>query len=259
MSPEQKLLALLADYEKTPLVDQDPTEEVETSAKEEAAQSHGPEVGHPAVTLKNIFRHPDAHPIVLDLLLLKKYGPDWYGWEAEVLQMHVPQDFGGTMSELVLSKIQAIKTLHLVDFFWHQWEIFCWCTMPFNGIPPDFEIMQVPTVAQCMVSVDIANQLRDDVEWSSEIEKYLEVVHRHDGIFVPQEPLDFVHVDTDGLVVDPKEIMLLWPAVKVSGKMPTAETVTAEQLRRMLIVRSHLEDSKKQLREQLRLVSHAFK
>ena len=45
------------------------------------------------VTASNIWRHPDAHPIVLDLLLLRAYGPDWLLWEAETLQHLVPQDF----------------------------------------------------------------------------------------------------------------------------------------------------------------------
>lgn len=256
MNAEQQLERLLSGQKVLPGVEPDPTEELETLDKSEDALKEQSSAAVSSVTLKNIFKNPASHPVVLDLVLLKKYGPEWYGWETETLQHHIPQEFGHEISELVLSKVQAVRTLHMVDFYWQQWEIFCWCTMPLNGVFPDFEVMQVPTVAQCMVSVDIANQLRDDVEWGSEVKAYLEVVHRHDGIFVPQAPLDFVHVDTDGLVVDPKEVQLLWPAVRSSDQMPKAETVTAEQLRRMLSAYRYLEDSRVNMRAQLPLVSN---
>ena len=30
-----------------------------------------------SVTAASIFRHPDAHPIALNMLLLRQYGPEW--------------------------------------------------------------------------------------------------------------------------------------------------------------------------------------
>jgi len=259
VTEEQKLAELLVGpvKPKNALKEPDPTEELETVGTPETAAPTASSAASSAVTLSNLFRHPDAHPVVLDLCLLRKYGPDWYAWEPETLELRIPQDFHVVdVSDLTLSKIQACKTIHLVDTYWQQWEIFLWCTMSLNGIFPDFDTMQVPTVAQCAVSVEIANQLRDDVEWSSEVKTYLSMVHRHDGIFVPQAPLDFVHVDSEGFQVDPKEIKLLWPAVRASQHAPTADTVTAEQLRRMLTVHKAVEANRHQLRTQLPLVQH---
>ena len=269
MIGEQELLELLSEQHKLgemlvgptmaptapPLIQS--TEELETTGLNEVAPPGSSEPVGSAVTLSNLFRHPDAHPVVLDLCLIRKYGADWYGWEPETLELKIPQDFKvKEVSDLVFSKIQAVRALHMVDNYWRHWEVFCWCTMPLNGMFPDFEVMQVPTVAECMVSVDIANQIRSDVKWDAEIVAYLESVHRHDGIFVSQPPLDFVHIDTDGLVVDAKEIRMLWPVVLQSNKMPTGETVTAEQLRRMLSAQRYLEANRSLLRSQLPLVQH---
>jgi hypothetical protein len=202
----------------------------------------------------NVFRHQQAHPIVLDLLMSQKYGVEWLDWEAETIEYRVPRDFQSSVSLLNLSKLQAMRTLHMVDSFWQRWEIFCWCCMPMNDIFPDFETMQVPTVAQCMLAVDYANRTRDDMVWSDEIKAYLAAVHRHDDILVPQPPLDFVHVDTDGFPIDVQDIVKRWPDVRATGRAPTYQTVEDEQLRRMLDVNQMLESSRSRLREQLKQV-----
>lgn len=241
-----------------PRVTEDPTVEIETVDGDHQPQppvrEHAEGSG---VTAVNIFRHRDAHPYVLDFLLIRKYGPEWMSWEPETLGAHINQDFRGGISDLNFSKVQSMKTLHMVDTFWQQWEVFVWCLMPFNGVLPDFQMMQVPTVAQCLVGIDIANRVREDVPWSDEVKAYLEVVFRHDGLFCPQSPADFVHVDTEGLPIDCEEIHKRWPDVRVSGHAPGGENITDEQLRRLLIANTFLEESRAQLRRQEPLIHHA--
>lgn len=211
-----------------------------------------------SVRSSNMFGHQDAHPVVLDVMMTQRYGPEWLGWEGETIEHRVPLDFHSNISVLNLSKLQAMRTLHMVDSFWQRWEIFCWCTMSLNGVFPDFEVMQVPTVAQCMVAVDIANRTRDDMQWDDEIKTYLAVVHRHDEILVPQAPLDFVTLDTTGYPIDVDEIKKRWPEVRANAaKAVGGETVEDEQLRRMLGVYDVLVQSGVQLRAQLREVLNA--
>ncbi len=236
-----------------PVRGEEPTRVLETfsedpePAKEAAAD----------VTAVNIFRHPDAHPYVLSFILLDKYGPEWLIWEPETLELFIDKDFHGGVSHINFAKVQAMKTLHLVDTFWQRWEVFLWCTMALNGVPPDFEIMQVPTVAQCLVAIDIANRVRDDVGWTEEVKAYLQTVFHHDGIFCPQAPADFIELDTEGLPIDCAEIRKLWPDVRVSGRAPSEETVTAEQLRRLLVVNGYLEESRTHLNQQLSVLLRA--
>lgn len=238
-------------------VAEDPTEEIETNERPDApapsAAAAPPDRG---VTHANLFRHGDAHPYVLDLALLRRYGPEWMVWEPEIVARQIAEDYRGGISDVNMGKLQAVKTLHLVDFFWQQWEIFLPCAMALNGVVPDFGTLQPPTVAQCAVAVDIANQLRDDVEWAEEVKRFVGVVFEHDGIFVPREPLDFVHLDLEGLPIDREEILERWPGVRASRRAPQDETITAEQLRRMLLVEDYLEDYRSRLRHQQRLILH---
>lgn len=240
-----------------PVTSQDPTEAIETVDVSPEVATTGSPVLVSKVTAQNVFRHPDTHPIVLDLLLLRKYGPEWMGWEPETVERHIPIDFKTpTVSDVNLSKIHAVNALHLVDTFWQRWEVFLWCTMALNGIPPDFVTLQVPTVAQVLVAIDIANRIRDDVGWSSEVKDFIATVYRHDDIFLPVPPADFITLDVEGLPLDIPEISRRWPEVRANNKAPTEETVTAEQLRRLLVVTGYLEESRLHLRQQLPLVSH---
>lgn len=231
-----------------------------TSVLEEGGKDKQVSVTHPGtsgvVNLKNLFQHRLSHPIALDLMLLHKYGHLWLTWEPETLQMHLAEDFGGS-SDLCVSKIMAVKTLHLVDSFWEQWEVFGWCAMPFNDMFPDFDMMQVPTVAQCAVAVDVAGRIRGDVPWSNEVKLYLEAVHKHDDIYVTQPPLDFIQVESPGMPIDKAAISKRWPNIRISKVVPKGDSIEDEQLRRMLQVFEYLTESRERLHQQLSLVQHA--
>lgn len=208
-------------------------------------------------TLINIFENPEAHPYVLDLALLKKYGPEWFEWERETLEFRIPQDFKtARISDLNYEKLQAVKTLHYVDGFWQSWQVFVVCTMALNSLFPDFEVMQVPTAVQCAVAVDNANRIRSDVQWTDEMKKYVGAICKFDGIFCPIEPIDFAEVDAEGYPVDCEEIRKLWPGVRRAGKAPDEESVTAEQLRRMLLIHEAVQEDHERLRNQLPLLLH---
>lgn len=241
----------------TPTSPEDPTAEFETGPTAEAEASPPVPPVVTRVTAKNMFVHPETHPVILDLALLYHYGAEWLEWEPESVYVRIGKDFHG-LSDLNFAKMMAMKTLHLVDSFWQQWEVFNWCAFPLNSLFPDFEIMQAPTAAQCMVAVDTANRVREDVSWSEEVRLFIGVAHQHDGIFVAQEPVkDIAIIDTSRADIDLEAVRREWPEVRSSRKAPTAETAEAEQLRRMLVVYDFLTESRIRLRAQLHLVQHA--
>jgi hypothetical protein len=236
-----------------PSLDADTTERIENFSLDHPEHTTSVSAPPSAVTVKNLWQHPDTHPIVLDLAMLRQFGPDWLGWESETLRVLIPETFKtASVSDLNLAKLQACKTLHLVDAFWQRWEVFIVCAMPFNEEFPDFETMQVPTVAQCLVAADIAARIRQDVEWSSEMKAYFVAVYHHDGIYLPLPPLDFVEVDhPDG--ISQEELKKRWEEVRAKGKAPTAPTALDEQLRRLLVANGYLEESRARLQQQLHL------
>lgn len=236
---------------------QDPTEVLEVVGEDVPIQADSPPANVTAVTKSNLWHHPDTHPVVLDLVLFQHYGPQFLEWEAQTLKRIIPEDFhSSSLSELNLAKIQAVKVIHLVDTYWEDWEVFLWCTMALNGVFPDFSMMQSPTAAQCLVSVDTANHLRDDMPWSAEVQSFIDVSFRHDGLYVRVDPVNFITIQRDPDLADFKSIEERWPKILETRRAPKGETPEDEQLRRMLGAREFLDESRARLRHQLGLVGH---
>ena len=210
------------------------------------------------VTKQNIWGHPEAHPVVLHALLGAAYGNDWFEWEAETFRPRLREDFPGVpLSDLNLAKVQACRTLILTDAFWERWEVFLACCMPFNDEFPDFEVMQVPSVAQVLVACVTAEHIRPKSfgatpAWSSELKAYIKAVYAHDGIWVSMPPADFVTPDMpEGL--DRATVLLRFNELLHSGKTSTPDTPTGVQVDRMLAVTHYLDENRERLLHQLRL------
>ena len=232
----------------------EPAIEVETGTQEKPDAKVAAADG---VTSSNMLRHPDAHPIALDLLFLRQYGPEWMLWEGETLQHLAPDDFHGqALSDLNLAKLQACRTLHLVDTYWQRWEVFGWCTMALNSEFPDFDLLQVPTVAQVLVSIDAAARIREDVPFTQEVKGYITAVYQHDDIFLGLPPADFVSFEPHDLPFDLEEVKARWPEVRTSRHAPAGETLVDEELRRLLVALDYLEASRSRLEKQLGLIAH---
>jgi hypothetical protein len=177
-------------------------------------------------------------------------------WEAEVLEAKIIQDFKvRELSQLNFDKLQAVKCIHLVDLFWDSWVVFSPCVQALSSVPPDFSVMQALTVPQLLIAVDVAAKLRADMEYSLEVKIYMRTCHLHDGMLCPIAPLDrIIEIDGEPYGVDTAGILKRWDAVRASGKAPSSDTVEDEQLRRMLEAHEILEESRKQLSDQLPLL-----
>ena len=210
----------------------------------------------PAPTKFNLFYHPDAHPFVLDLALLRQYGPEWMQWEPETLEFRILNDFKAKgLTQRNFDKLQAAKSLHLSDLFWESWVTFCPCAQALSNSVVDFRVLSSLTVPQLLIAVDTASKLRADMEYRLEVKLFMETCYLHDGMLCAISPLDkILNIKTDDYGVDIQYIKDHWDEVRASKKVPESETVENEQLRRMLEAHDLLEDSRKQLNDQLSLL-----
>ena len=184
--------------------------------------------------------------------MIRQFGGDWLEWEADTLRVIIPEKFATpSVSDLNISKLQACRTLHLVDSFWQRWEVFAACLSPFNDEFPNFDVMQAPTAAQCLVAADAAQRIRDDVPWSTEMLTYLRVAFEHDGLFISVAPLDLDLHPPEG--IDAKELHAAWTTAEAGGKLPPEGTLVGTQVRRALAAHAYLEASRTRLQDQLRL------
>lgn len=185
MTPEERLLTLLSDAT--------PTASLEGSAVESEMRKGDPDASTP-LTIRNLFTHHDAHPVVLDFALLRSFGLEWLGWEPETIWAEVQRTFKSQISELARSKVQAIKTCRVSTGPWESWQVFEKVIQALNNNVPRWDLMQAPGIEQLYAGVDIMETI-ERRPFSDEVRHYMAAAILHeDVIFVPP-PLDFVQVE----------------------------------------------------------------
>jgi len=140
-------------------------------------------------TKKSAFTHKHTHPLLLDLLLIRRFKVDYLEWEPETCWAEIQQEFGTTVSDLNRTKIQATKTCHLVDMPYERWNLFEKVAVSFSGLTPKFDLIQKPTPHACAFAVDTMSQIRDK-KISDEVYRYIAAVLLADGICYAPSPLD---------------------------------------------------------------------
>jgi len=142
------------------------------------------------VSSKNLFSHPDAHPVVLDMALLKVFQVEWFDWLSDTLFAEIEREFDTHINAGNRLKIMAAKTLHVIDAFWDHWEVFEKVIAGLNGIVPQVALLQPPDLAALYAGVDIASGIRQET-YSDEVKRYCAAVFLHEGVTYAAPPLDF--------------------------------------------------------------------
>lgn len=146
--------------------------------------------GLPVVNRQNIWRHPNAHPLALALLLGDKYSMDFLEWEPETLRRTLYKD-GGQLSESSWVKILAIRTLILSPTPWRQWEQFQWLSRGLAGRAPNFVYLEQPEIGFLMAAVDSMKLVDRSRPFAEDIDKFVAVSLRDQGIMYAPPPLNF--------------------------------------------------------------------
>lgn len=133
-------------------------------------------------------RQADTHPLVLNLLLIKEFGPDYLQWEPETLWFECERTWGG-ISEGNKAKVQAVRTCYSTDQPYERWEIFSPVVVAFYGHPPRFDLVQLPSPQKVAGALDIMSNIREKKKVSDEVYKYAAAVMAHAGMVYGAGPL----------------------------------------------------------------------
>lgn len=146
------------------------------------------------VSLRNLFTHQDAHPVVLDFALLKAFGPQWFGWETPTLYQEIQKTFSSQISEHNRTKLQAVKAVHVADSPWSSWQVFEKVIQSLNGNVAKWEFMQAPSLDQLYAGIDIMEGLRRE-PFNDEVKAYMAAAVLNEDVFFVPPPLDFIQVE----------------------------------------------------------------
>lgn len=197
----------------------------------ESTTAHSVAVEGP-VTAHNLWSHQHAHPYILSFKMFKHFSPQWLTWEEETLPVVVRTAFACELSELNLHKLQAMRALHVSDAFWEQYEIFTFCAKALTGTVPNFDVMQIITLPEAAIAIDIAAEVRDDIPYSDEVVAMLRALFDYEGVYYTPDPFKFVKLDEhaflDTVILEDK-----FASHVRTGKLPDPNTVEDVQVNKL--------------------------
>tara|TARA_B100000131_G_scaffold166520_2_gene161001 strand:- start:1619 stop:2299 length:681 start_codon:yes stop_codon:yes gene_type:complete len=141
-------------------------------------------------TPRHAFTNKDSHPLVLNLLLVKEFGPDYLGWEPETCWVEIARTWKTTISEVNRNKIQAVRTCHTTDQPYERWEAFDLVASGLLGLPPKFDLIQKPTPHRAGLALDIMGQIKEGGKISSDVYKYVAACMMDYGMVYGTGPLE---------------------------------------------------------------------
>jgi len=144
------------------------------------------------VTLDNVLRHHDAHPLILDLIVTKRLGPEWWTWEPETIQQLLPKEFNSGATEHNWNKLQAVRTVHVAPgLVFDEWECFLPVITALNNTIPDFNILQLPTPARLYAGVGMLKMLDPKEDFSEEVKRFVAASLLYGNIYYAPGDLSF--------------------------------------------------------------------
>lgn len=141
-------------------------------------------------TSRSVFSHPDSHPLVLDMILLKHFNLDWLTWLSDTLFFEIEQTFSTSIAEVNKLKILATQTLHVTDVCWEAWEIFEKHVWALNGMIPRLDSIQPPDLPILFAGVSIINSIRQE-KYGEEVARYCAAIFLNENVQYAPEPLNF--------------------------------------------------------------------
>jgi len=201
---------------------------------------------------KHAFTNKSAHPLVLNLLLVKEFGPEYLGWEPETCWLEISRTWGTTVSEVNRNKIQAIRTCHTTDQPYERWEVFDLVCSGLLGTPPKFDLIQKPSPHRAAFALDVLSQVKEGTKISDEVYKYTAACMMDYGLAYGPGPLGPCNEHLLKFVS--REQQLRVKAALDRKYVPTFDGVNEDdvQIMKCITVQDFLESSSRMLLIQLK-------
>jgi hypothetical protein len=150
----------------------------------------------PPVTRQNIWRHPNAHPGPMMLLLIDHYGEELFEWSVDTLLTSMKRD-GLETSNANRTKILAARVAINSPSPWRQWTTWHWVCLGLAGVQPNMTYLEEPELGYMVAGWDFMRAVDPPRDTSLEVDKYVAASFRNEGIVYIPEPLDFAQREAE--------------------------------------------------------------
>jgi len=199
------------------------------------------------------FAKASTHPLLLDLILVKEFKGDYLVWEPETLWKEIELTFGTTISELNKNKVQALRSCHVVDTPYEEWNVFEKVAVSFSNSIPKFDVMQKPSPHSCATAIENMQHIREK-KISEEIYRYVAAILQDEGHAYGPGPLKPCNQYLKSYVS--KELQKKVAAALKKNTIPTFDGTREEdvQVAKAMSIEDFVEFDSRRLLKQMNLV-----
>lgn len=139
------------------------------------------------VKVQQLFRNEESYATSLLACCLDLYGTKIFEWEPETLWLNLAEDLDIELPDLAKDKIQSLITCYTTDLFYHSVEVFAAVANVLGGAEANFAVMDYVTPEEALwamyeVTLNLAEDEKNNAEFNDEIKSFLGVVLKHDGM-----------------------------------------------------------------------------
>ena len=164
------------------------------------------------VSSQAVFSNSELYPLLYHLILLKKYGSEYYNWDPETVRLQIKDDFNISISDIISNKIQAVSTLLVTDQFYIYWEAFESITKALiTGYPQFVHVTPLypeeicwGLISACLNDSDY-NSIKE-LPLSPEVIGYITVTLEMQGIYNPPKCIKDMPFDKNTIPKDTQDL-----------------------------------------------------
>jgi len=139
-------------------------------------------------------------------VLDKQYGEEWVGWMPETLDRTIFLDFNTVMNQAVREKILAMKMCLNINYAWHEWSVFQKVVLALNGISPNIEMVEDPSLSQVIKTIPVMQSLRPGEQFDDNVKKYIAVLCKSEHLIIPPPQLEDLCGEFVGRLTQPENL-----------------------------------------------------
>lgn len=133
------------------------------------------------LAVKQAFTNAETHPLIFSVILLKTFGIEVLGWEADTCWSEIQNTWGTTTSDISKQKIQAVRACYTSDRAYTDWPVFEKVAAGLSGVAPKVGTLQRPSVTRLIYALDTMAAVRAPT-MGAEVYKYSAAVLMDHGM-----------------------------------------------------------------------------
>jgi len=135
-----------------------------------------------SIQVKRLLESPETMALALYLILSKKYGEEWIGWEPLTIYLELREDFSAEPAPEVMDRINAVQLIMGTSSFYDDLYGFLGVCNTLASGSPSFAVFDPVTTAEATWAMTEVGLLREHMEFAPTIRAYIEQALEIDGL-----------------------------------------------------------------------------